>query len=97
MASEQSLNLNFGLRYDYPGVLHSANHDLTSFDPTVSTGIAVIGVDRPSLYNKYWRALVRAWVLRGSSSEMARRSFVEAMVSITTPSTLCPSLTCAAP
>src|SRR6201997_3385280 len=66
----RDLTLNLGLRYDYPGVLHSAYHNLTSFDPTVPTGIAVIGVDRPSLYDKYWTGFSPrvgfAWQFLGS-------------------------------
>ena len=75
----KSLSLNYGLRYDYPGVLHSAHHDLTSFDPTVSTGIAVIGVDRPSLYDKYWKALSPrlgfAWQPLGNGKTVVRGGY----------------------
>jgi hypothetical protein len=48
------LNLNYGLRFDYTGPPSSQLHNLTSFDPTVPTGIAVVGVDRSSLFDKYW-------------------------------------------
>lgn len=75
----KDLNLNLGLRYDYPGVLHSNYHNLTSFDPTVSTGIAVIGVDRPDLYNKYWKAvsprLGFAWQMLGSKTTVLRGGY----------------------
>jgi len=77
--ANKNLSLNYGIRYDYPGVLHSAEHDLTSFDPTVSTGIAVIGVDRPSLYNRYWTAFSPrvgfAWQLLGSSKTVVRGGY----------------------
>jgi hypothetical protein len=77
--ASRSLSLNYGVRYDYPGVLHSANHDLTSFDPTVSTGIAVIGVDRPSLYDKYWKALSPrlgfAWQPFGNGKTVVRGGY----------------------
>jgi hypothetical protein len=48
------LNLNYGLRYDYSGPIHSQYHDLTSFDPTAPNGIAVAGVNRPNIYQQYW-------------------------------------------
>jgi hypothetical protein len=77
--ASKDLNLNLGLRYDYPGVLHSAKHDLTSFDPTVSTGIAVIGVDRPSLYDKYRKGLSPrvgfAWQPLGSAKTVIRGGY----------------------
>ena len=75
----KNLSLNYGIRYDYPGVLHSAYHNLTSFDPTVSTGIAVIGVDRPSLYDKYWSAFSPrvgfAWQVSGSGKTVIRGGY----------------------
>jgi hypothetical protein len=77
--ASKDLNLNFGLRYDYPGVLHSAYHNLTSFDPTVPTGIAVIGVDRPSLYNKFWTGFSPrvgfAWQIPGSKTTVLRGGY----------------------
>ena len=48
------LNLNYGLRYDYSGPIHSQYHDLTSFDPTAPNGIAVAGVNRKNIYQQYW-------------------------------------------
>ena len=48
------LNVNYGLRYDYSGPIHSQYHDLTSFDPTAPNGIAVAGVNRPNIYQQYW-------------------------------------------
>ncbi len=77
--ANKNLSLNYGIRYDYPGVLHSAVHDLTSFDPTVSTGIAVIGVDRPNLYNRYWTAVSPrvgfAWQPLGSGKTVVRGGY----------------------
>ena len=48
------LNLNYGLRYDYSGPIHSDYHDLTTFDPTAPNGIAVAGVNRKNIYQQYW-------------------------------------------
>jgi hypothetical protein len=48
------LNLNYGIRYDYSGPIHSQYHDLTSFDPTAPNGIAVAGVNRPNIYQQFW-------------------------------------------
>ena len=77
--ASKDLSLNLGLRYDYPGVLHSAKHDLTSFDPSVSTGIAVIGVNRPSLYDKYWTAFSPrvgfAWQPLGNGKTVIRGGY----------------------
>jgi hypothetical protein len=50
------LNLNYGLRYDYSGPIHSQYHDLTSFDPTAPNGIAVAGVNRKNIYQQYWNS-----------------------------------------
>jgi hypothetical protein len=48
------LNLNYGLRYDYSGPIHSQYQNLTSFDPTAPNGLAVAGVNRPNIYQQYW-------------------------------------------
>jgi hypothetical protein len=50
------LNLNYGLRYDYSGPIHSQYHNLTSFDPAAPNGIAVAGVNRPNIYQQYWKS-----------------------------------------
>ena len=50
-------NLNYGLRYDYSGPIHSQYHNLTSFDPTAPNGIAVAGVDRANIFQQYWKSL----------------------------------------
>jgi hypothetical protein len=50
----KKLSLNYGLRYDYEGPVHSANNDLSIFDPALSTGLAVVGKDVSSLYPKFW-------------------------------------------
>ncbi len=53
----RQLNLNYGLRYDYSGPIHSQYHNLTSFDPTAPNGIAVAGVDRPNVYQQFWKSI----------------------------------------
>lgn len=47
-------SLDAGLRYDYEGPVHSQLPNLSVFDPSKSTGLAVVGTDVPSLWNKYW-------------------------------------------
>ena len=48
------LNLNYGIRYDYSGPIHSQYHNLTTFDPSAPNGIAVAGVNRPNIYQQFW-------------------------------------------
>ena len=48
------LSFNYGLRYDYEGPVHSGQHDLSVFDPSSPTGLAVAGVDVPDIYGKFW-------------------------------------------
>jgi hypothetical protein len=48
------LNLNYGLRYDYEGPLHSSNADLSTFDPARG-GLVVAGQQIDNLYPKYWK------------------------------------------
>ncbi len=48
------LNLNYGIRYDYSGPIHSQYHNLTTFDPSAPNGLAVAGVNRPNIYQQFW-------------------------------------------
>jgi hypothetical protein len=48
------LSLNYGLRYDYEGPVHSALPNLSIFDPTKPTGLAVAGQDVSNIYPKFW-------------------------------------------
>jgi hypothetical protein len=48
------LNLNFGLRYDYEGPIHSAYPNLSVFDPSITGGLAVAGQDVSNIYGKFW-------------------------------------------
>ncbi|MEO8662605.1 MAG: carboxypeptidase regulatory-like domain-containing protein [Bryobacteraceae bacterium] len=45
------LNINYGVRYDFNGVLHEIeNKGISTFLPGSATGFAVIGTDLPKLY-----------------------------------------------
>jgi hypothetical protein len=48
------LSLNYGVRYDYEGPVHSPLADLSIFDPTKASGLAVAGQDVASIYPKFW-------------------------------------------
>jgi hypothetical protein len=50
-------SLNFGLRYDYEGPIHSHYPNLSVFDPSLPGGLAVAGQDVPNIYNKFWGAV----------------------------------------
>jgi hypothetical protein len=48
-------SLNYGLRYDYEGPVHSNYPNLSVFDPSSPTGLAVVGPGGvSSLWNKFW-------------------------------------------
>ncbi len=52
---QKRLSLNYGVRYDYEGPLHTGKQDLSVFDPSIAnTGLAVVGKDVSNLYNKFW-------------------------------------------
>jgi len=48
------LSFDYGLRYDYEGPVHSNNPDLSIFDPSQTTGLAVAGQQVPNIYQKFW-------------------------------------------
>ncbi|MGO9490654.1 MAG: TonB-dependent receptor domain-containing protein [Terracidiphilus sp.] len=48
-----TLNLNYGLRYEYSGPVHSQYNDLTTFLPGAPNGLATVGVDLAHLYPQY--------------------------------------------
>jgi hypothetical protein len=50
----KNLSLNGGVRYDYEGPVHSDFQNLSVFDPSLPTGLAVVGKDVPNLWNKFW-------------------------------------------
>jgi hypothetical protein len=49
----QRLSLDYGIRYDYEGVPYTGNQDLSIFDPSLTTGLAVVGKDVDKLYNNF--------------------------------------------
>jgi hypothetical protein len=50
----KKLSLDYGVRYDYEGPVHSQFPNLSDFDPSQPTGLAVAGQDVPSLWNKFY-------------------------------------------
>lgn len=50
------LSVDFGIRYDYEGPVHSAEPNLSVFDPTVPGGLRVIGANQ-GVWNKFWGAV----------------------------------------
>jgi hypothetical protein len=51
------LNINYGIRYDYEGPVHSAYPNLSIFDPTQTSGLAVAGQQVANIYGKFWGAV----------------------------------------
>jgi hypothetical protein len=49
------LTINYGLRWDYSGPVYSTNGTLSDFDPTSSTGFAIIGQNRDTLYPRSYK------------------------------------------
>jgi Carboxypeptidase regulatory-like domain/TonB dependent receptor len=49
----QTLNVNYGLRYEYNGPMHSQYPDLTTFLPGAPNGLATVGVNLSNLYPQY--------------------------------------------
>jgi hypothetical protein len=50
----KKLSLDYGIRYDYEGPVHSQYPNLSVFDPSLPSGLAVVGQDVPSLWNKFY-------------------------------------------
>jgi len=50
----KNLSLNYGGRYDYEGPVHSDYPNLSVFDPSQPTGLAVVGQQVSNLWNKFW-------------------------------------------
>jgi hypothetical protein len=49
-----TLNVNYGLRYEYNGPLHSQYKDISTFLPGAPNGLAVVGEQLPFLYPRYY-------------------------------------------
>ena len=47
------LSVDYGIRYDYEGVPYTGKQDLSIFDPSLTTGLAVVGKDVNKLYNNF--------------------------------------------
>jgi hypothetical protein len=50
----KKLSLNYGVRYDYEGPVHSDFPNLSVFDPNSNSGLAVAGQDIANIYQKFW-------------------------------------------
>lgn len=50
----KNLSINFGVRYDYEGPVHSDEPNLSIFDPTQTSGLAVAGQQVSSIYPKFY-------------------------------------------
>ena len=48
------LSLNYGVRYDYEGPVHSAYPNLSIFDPTSPTGLSVAGQGVANIYPQFY-------------------------------------------
>jgi hypothetical protein len=51
---KSNLSFNYGVRYEYEGPVHSDYPNLSVFDPSQPTGLAVAGVDVSNIYNKFY-------------------------------------------
>jgi len=49
-----TLSLNYGLRYEYNGPLHSQYKDISTFLPGAPNGLAIAGEQLPFLYPRYY-------------------------------------------
>ncbi len=49
-----TLNINYGLRYEYSGPIHDSARDLTTFLPGAPNGLAVAGSTISNLYPQYY-------------------------------------------
>ncbi len=54
---KSNLSVNYGLRYDYEGPVHSDYPNLSVFDPNSPTGLVVAGQGVANIYNKFWGAV----------------------------------------
>lgn len=52
--TSKKLSLNYGLRYDYEGPVHTGQPNLSIFDPSLVSGLAVVGQNVSNLYPRFW-------------------------------------------
>lgn len=50
----KKLSLNYGLRFDYEGPVHTGQANLSVFDPSLASGLAVTTENVANLYSKFW-------------------------------------------
>jgi hypothetical protein len=50
----KAFSINVGARYDYEGPVHSQFANLSIFDPSLPSGLAVAGQDVSSIWPKFW-------------------------------------------
>jgi hypothetical protein len=50
----KNLSLNYGLRYDYEGPVHTGIPNLSIFDPSLASGLAVAGQDVSNIFPGFW-------------------------------------------
>lgn len=51
---KSNLTIDYGVRYDYEGPVHSNYPNLSVFDPSQPNGLAVAGRQVANIYNKFW-------------------------------------------
>lgn len=54
---KSNLSINYGVRYDYEGPVHSDYPNLSVFDPSQPSGLAVAGQQVSNIYNKFYGAV----------------------------------------
>jgi hypothetical protein len=52
----QRLSVDYGIRYDFEGVPYTGKQDLSIFDPSLLSGLAVVGKGVDKLYNNFFGA-----------------------------------------
>jgi hypothetical protein len=51
------LSVNYGVRCDYEGPVHSDYPNLSIFDPIKASGLSVAGQDVAKIYGKFWKSV----------------------------------------
>ena len=50
----KKLSVDYGIRYDYEGPVHTGKPNLSVFDPSLPSGLAVAGQNVANIYPKFW-------------------------------------------